>query len=72
MDAIKDLLARLGQALKPLVEAVDLRLVAMLAVFAFFGAVGVVIGTWKNVCATCPSVAQIRTFETEQTSKLLS
>ena len=38
----------------------------------FTGAVGVAIGTWKNVCATCPSVAQIRTFETAQTSKLLS
>ena len=35
-------------------------------------AAGVAIGTWRNVCATCPSVAQIRTFETEQTSKLLS
>jgi penicillin-binding protein 1A len=72
MDTIKDLLARLGQALKPVLDAVDLRLVAMLGVFAFFGAVGVVIGTWKNVCVTCPSVAQIRTFEPEQTSKLLS
>ena len=31
-------------------------------------------GTWRNLCAgdRCPSIAQIRTWETEQTSKLLS
>jgi len=31
-------------------------------------------GTWKNLCAgdRCPSIAQIRTWEPEQTSKLLS
>jgi penicillin-binding protein 1A len=31
-------------------------------------------GTWRNLCAgeACPSIAQIKTFETEQTSKLLS
>jgi len=29
-------------------------------------------GAWRNLCATCPSVAQIRTWEPVQTSKLLS
>jgi len=31
-------------------------------------------GTWQNLCAgdACPSIAQIKTWETEQTSKLLS
>ncbi|HSG09428.1 MAG TPA: transglycosylase domain-containing protein, partial [Longimicrobiales bacterium] len=31
-------------------------------------------GTWKNLCAgdACPSIAQIKTYEPEQTSKLLS
>ena len=29
-------------------------------------------GTWRNVCADCPSIAEIRTFEPEQASKLYS
>jgi penicillin-binding protein 1A len=43
---------------------------------AFFGALGIggVWGSWQNMCSgdACPSIAQIRTFEHEQTSKLLS
>ncbi len=42
----------------------------------FLGALGLggVYGTWQNLCAgdACPSVAQVRTFEHEQTSKLLA
>jgi penicillin-binding protein 1A len=42
----------------------------------FLGAVaaGGLWGTWQNLCSgdACPSIAQIRTWETEQTSKLLS
>ena len=72
MDRLRDLLDAIRRTVSPYLEAIDLRLVAMIGVFAFFGGVGVVMGTWKNVCATCPSVAQIRTFEPEQTSKLLS
>ncbi len=34
--------------------------------------VGLAMGSWKNLCSDCPSVAQIRTFESEQTSKLFS
>ena len=29
-------------------------------------------GTWRNVCSDCPSIAQIRTFEPQQASKLYS
>ncbi|HSG48271.1 MAG TPA: transglycosylase domain-containing protein, partial [Longimicrobiales bacterium] len=63
---------KLKRHLAELLRAIDLRLAAMVGLFLAFGGVGVAVGTWRNVCATCPSVAQIRTFETEQTSKLLS
>jgi penicillin-binding protein 1A len=43
---------------------------------AFLAAVGAggAWGIWKNLCAgdACPSIAQIKTYEPEQTSKLLS
>ena len=34
--------------------------------------VGVAWGSWQNLCETCPSVAQIYTWEPQQTSKLYS
>ena len=39
-----------------------------------FGAVaaGFSVGAWRNLCADCPSIAQIRTWEPQQTSKVLS
>ena len=42
--------------------------------FLLAGAFGAVRGSWQNICAgdTCPSIARIRTFEHEQTSKLLA
>ena len=42
--------------------------------FLLAGAVGAVRGSWQNICAgdTCPSIARVRTFEHEQTSKLLA
>ena len=42
--------------------------------FLLAGAVGAVRGSWQNICAgdPCPSIARIRTFEHEQTSKLLA
>ena len=42
--------------------------------FLLAGAAGAVRGSWQNICAgdTCPSIARIRTFEHEQTSKLLA
>ncbi len=32
--------------------------------------IGLAVGSWKNLCADCPSVAQIYTFQAPQTSKL--
>jgi penicillin-binding protein 1A len=40
--------------------------------FLAFGAVGGFWGAWQNLCFNCPSIAQISTWEPEQTSKLLS
>ncbi len=34
--------------------------------------IGGVWGMWRNVCSDCPSIAQIRTFEPQQASKLYS
>jgi penicillin-binding protein 1A len=54
-------------------RASDAFLPAVLTVlFLLFGGVGLAWGSWRNLCATCPSVAQIKTWEPEQTSKLLS
>ena len=41
-------------------------------VFLLGGGVGLAWGSWQNLCAMCPSIAQIETWEPEQTSKLLS
>ena len=44
-----------------------------LATLLFLGlSVGIAWGTWRNVCSDCPSIAQIRTFEPQQASKLYS
>ena len=50
------------------------RVYLMGGVFLVTGLVGGVIGAWQNMCVGdgCPSIAQIRTFEHEQTSKLLA
>jgi penicillin-binding protein 1A len=34
--------------------------------------IGTAWGAWRNVCSDCPSIAQIRTFEPQQASKLYS
>ncbi len=39
-------------------------------VFLGAGAVGLMVGSWQNLCSDCPSVAQIATWEPTQTSKL--
>src|SRR5688572_21488919 len=44
----------------------------LVALFLLFLGVGVAWGSWQNLCAACPSVAQIRTWEPVQTSKLYS
>lgn len=40
--------------------------------FVAAGGAGLAWGSWKNLCVTCPSVAQIKTWEPEQASKLLA
>lgn len=40
--------------------------------FLFAVGVGTAWGSWQSLCAACPSVAQIRTWEPEETSKLYS
>ena len=40
--------------------------------FFAFGALGAGWGAWRNLCVDCPSIAQISTWEPEQTSKILS
>lgn len=38
--------------------------------FLFTLGIGLSAGAWKNLCADCPSIAQIYTFEPRQTSKV--
>ena len=40
--------------------------------FLIAAGLGVGLGAWQNLCADCPSIAQIRTWEPQQTSKVLS
>jgi penicillin-binding protein 1A len=49
------------------VPAVWLSLLACAAVTTGFAW-----GSWQNMCVTCPSIAQIRTWEPEQTTKLFA
>jgi 1A family penicillin-binding protein len=65
-------MTNLKNRLFELFKAVDLRPVGLVGLFLVTGGIGVALGTWQNVCATCPSVAQIRTYETQETSKLLA
>ncbi len=50
------------------------RTLVLAALFLTAGGAGAGWGMWQNLCAgdACPSIAQIRTFEHEQTSKILS
>jgi penicillin-binding protein 1A len=48
------------------------RLYLFTTLFLVGGGAGLAWGSWRNLCATCPSVAQIRTWEPLQTSKLFS
>ena len=48
------------------------RVLLLAAGFFTFGMVGAGWGAWQNLCVDCPSIAQISTWEPEQTSKLLS
>ena len=47
--------------------------VLVLSTVLFLGlGAGAAWGTWQNVCADCPSIAEIRTFEPQQASKVNS
>ena len=48
------------------------RIYLFTGLFAVGAGLGLAWGSWRNLCATCPSIAQIRTWEPQQTSKLLS
>jgi len=46
--------------------------VSLPLLLVFAAGAGLAWGSWQNLCATCPSVAQIKTWEPEQTAKLLA
>ena len=48
------------------------RLLLLATGFFVFGALGAGWGAWQNLCVDCPSIAQISTWEPQQTSKILS
>jgi penicillin-binding protein 1A len=48
------------------------RLLVLVMGFFAFGALGSAWGAWQNLCVDCPSIAQITTWEPEETSKILS
>jgi penicillin-binding protein 1A len=47
------------------------KLLFLALAFFGFGALGGAVGAWQNLCTDCPSIAQISTFEPQQTSKIL-
>lgn len=57
--------------LEPAGRAVAHPVVWLSLVFILSGLWGLAWGAWRNLCANCPSIAQIATFEPQQTSKLL-
>jgi penicillin-binding protein 1A len=62
--------ARVGDGLKRVARIVSRPSVWLTLVFLGAAGVGVAWGSWQNLCATCPSVARIYTWEPQQTSKL--
>lgn len=48
------------------------RLYGFAGLFLLTAGTGLAVGSWQNLCARCPSVARIKTWEPEQTSKLFS
>ena len=64
--------ARIRRLLEPLLAPRVLVPTVLGVLFLGFAGIGLAVGSWRNVCATCPSVAQIRTWEPEQTSKLFA
>ena len=46
------------------------RWIWLASLFLFACGTGLAVGAWKNLCADCPSIAQIYTYEPQQTSKI--
>lgn len=44
----------------------------MALAFLTAGGAGIAVGSWKNLCTDCPSIAQIYTYEPQQTSKIFA
>ena len=42
----------------------------LILLFLCAGGIGFGVGSWRNLCADCPSIAQIYTYEPQQTSKI--
>ena len=69
-EDLRTLFAR--RVVPPLLRVVKRPLFWLAAVFLVGGAAGVALGSWRNLCADCPSIAQIYTYEPQQTSKLFA
>ncbi|MEX0843128.1 MAG: PBP1A family penicillin-binding protein [Gemmatimonadota bacterium] len=61
-----------GQAFDTVRRVVLLPWVGLPLLFVITAGLGFSLGAWKNLCADCPSIAQIHTWEPQQTSKLFS
>ena len=48
------------------------RIVWLVGLFLGAGGLGLAAGSWRNLCADCPSIAQIYTYEPQQTSKVFA
>ncbi|MEX0980165.1 MAG: PBP1A family penicillin-binding protein [Gemmatimonadota bacterium] len=53
-------------------KLLSLRVLWLALLFLVAGGAGLAWGSWKNLCVACPSVAEIHTWEPQQTSKVYS
>src|SRR5688572_17881983 len=70
--SLRELQARVRAGLRPALRLLIKPVVWLPLVMLGSLGVGVAWGSWQNLCATCPSIAQIRTWEPEQTTKLFA
>ncbi len=71
-DRVRNIIRAAGVALRQAPEFLSRTSVWVPLVFLGAGGLGFTLGAWRNLCADCPSIAQIRTWEPQQTSKVLS
>ena len=69
---LRRLTGRAWTALTPVGRLVTRPAVWIPLLGCFAAGVGLAWGSWQNLCVTCPSIAQIRTWEPEQTTKLFA